>query len=71
MSRLIFPEMILSLLINPLSLYGEINLTTLSEMSGLFGMGSRKDAREMHRDEGMPDNIRRNRNRGRDAGDAG
>ena len=40
-------------------------------MAGLFGMGSRKDAREMHREEGireMPDNIRRNRNRGRDAG---
>ena len=59
MSRLIFREMILSLLINPLSLYGEMNLTALSEMAGLFGMGSRKDAREMHRGDR------------KDAGDAG
>ena len=51
--------MILSLLINPLSLYGEMNLTALSEMAGLFGMGSRKDAREMHRGDR------------KDAGDAG
>ena len=35
---------------------------------GCLCYGSRKDAREMHREEGMPDNIRRNRNRGRDAG---
>ena len=35
---------------------------------GCWFYGSRKDAGGMHREEGMPDSIRRNRNRCRDAG---
>ena len=35
---------------------------------GCWFYGSRKDAGGMHREEGMPDNIRRNRDRGQDAG---
>ena len=37
---------------------------------GCWFYGSRKDAGGMHREEGMPDSIRRNKNRGRDAGKA-
>ena len=45
------------------------NETALSEMAGLFVLWARARMRGgMHREEGMPDNIRRNRDRGRDAG---
>ena len=44
------------------------NETALSEMAGLFVLWARARMREMHREEGMPDSIRRNRNRCRDAG---
>ena len=44
------------------------NEAALSEMAGLWVLWARARMREMHREEGMPDNIRRNRDRGRDAG---
>ena len=46
------------------------NEAALSEMAGLLVLWARARMREMHREEGMPDSIRRNRNRGRDAGKA-
>ena len=45
------------------------NETALSEMAGLLVLWARARMRGgVHREEGMPDNIRRNKNRGRDAG---